>query len=358
MKRTTLKRLLATVLTLTTLTASSIFTYSEENTAVETEAEALGFEKQDFIIDTDFSSDVDDAFAISTALWFNDVGLVDVKGISICCSSVRATYAMSALCYEHGYYDIPISLDVDTGLKIGSPYHLGMTNGRAYSENYISDPVKMYRKLLAESENGINIVVTGQFNQIYRLLNSQPDAYSPLTGAELVAQKVKCMYCVATKYSGKPENNLFYGGETNEPVGVMASYVAKNWPGKIVFIPAEVGGFMTVGQFLEKSDRAGTDILTKALADFGTPWGRAAFDPVGVYVAMCDACGLSEEKKLTYVKGAMSIYENGSSSFNTENPYKEHYVVYKGYEDKFYENEVNQILGAEFTKRTGKKVVW
>ena len=311
-----------------------------------------------FIIDTDFSSDVDDALAISTALWFDDVGLVDVEGISICCSSVRATYAMSALTYSHGYYDIPISLHVDSGLKIGSKYHLGMTNGRAYSENYVSDNVKMYRKILAESKDAVNIVSLGQFNQLYRLLNSQPDEYSSLTGAELVAQKVKCLYCIATKYTGKPENNMFYGGETNEPVADMASFVANNWGSKIVWIPAEVGGLFAVGQFFNDSDRACSDILTKALADFGRPDGHTAFDPMAVYVAMCDACGLSDSKSLTYEKGAMSIYSNGSSYFNTTNPYKEHYVVYKGQPDKYYQDEINQMLGYEFTKRTGKKVIW
>lgn len=348
-----MKRLICISLIFSMLFSTVCFAQEDKETSGVQE-----FKAEEFIIDTDFSSDVDDALAISTALWFNDVGLAEVKGVSICCSSVRSTYAMSALLYSHGYYDIPISLNVDTGIKLGSKYHLGMTSGRTYSESYIDDNVKMYRKILAESEDGVSILSLGQFNQLYRLLNSQPDEYSPLTGAELIAKKVNCLYCVATKYTGKPENNLFSGGETNEPVADMASYVANNWGSKIVWIPAEVGGFFEVGQFFNDSDRACNDILTKALSDFGKPDGHTAFDPMAVYVAMCDASGLSEVKGLTYVKGAMSIYSNGSSYFNTDNQYKEHYVVYKGNPDKFYQDEINQMLGYEFTKRTGKKVIW
>lgn len=323
--------------------------------------EELPKQPEPFIIDTDFSSDVDDAFAVSTAMWFQHNNLADVRGVVLCINSARGCWAMSALLGQHGVWDIPIANDWDDGISIGSAYHLGMTNKYPYQENHFADVVNFYRMMLASSAEPINIVTLGQLTNISALLNSEPDVHSPLTGVELVRQKVKTLYILGCKANGQPENNMWYAGENygiNKWYGTMgvteaAINVAKNYPGRVVFMTAELGGVFNVGQFLKSEDRKMNDILTNALKDFGAlDRGAIAFDPMGIYIAMLDANDMLEDKGLELVPGTMRIYPNGSSGFTDGDFTRFHLRVVKTLPDKFYMDEINNMLKAEFYRRS------
>lgn len=325
--------------------------------ATEVEVE----QPEPFIIDTDFSSDIDDAFAISTAMWFQHNNLVDIRGIALCTTSARGCWAMNALLGQHGCWDIPVANDWDDGVVIGSKYHLGMTNKYPYKEEHFTDTVNFYRMMLASSAEPINIVTLGQLTNISALLNSEPDVHSPLTGVELVRQKVKTLYILGCKANGQPENNMWYAGENygiNKWYGTMgvteaAINVAKNYPGRVVFMTAELGGVFNVGQFLKSEDRKMNDILTNALKDFGAlDRGAIAFDPMGIYIAMLDANDMLEDKGLELVPGTMRIYPNGSSGFTDGDFTRFHLRVVKTLPDKFYMDEINNMLKAEFYRRS------
>lgn len=310
-----------------------------------------------FIIDADFASDVDDAFAVSLAMYFQDMGVMDVVGIALSCTSTRGAYAMSALTASHGYWDIPIAVDWDDGVPMGSDYHLGMTS-YPHKEEFTADTVAFYRRLLSQSVEPVNIIVTGQLVNISRLLDSEPDGYSPLTGRELVAEKVECMYLVAGKSNGGLENNIFYCGEDtgynkwlNGGVTVAAQNVAKTSPVPLVFLEADLVGSFEVGNFLNQIDKNKTDILTKALYDFGKPEGCASFDPMGVYIAVGDANGLLEDFQITKLYGSMRIFGNGTSEFIEGDPTYNHMVIRKNVNDGWYRSMIDGMLKYEFNKR-------
>ena len=316
-----------------------------------------------FIIDTDFSSDVDDALAISTAMWFQDNKLVDIRGVALCTSSARGCWAMSALLGQHSYWDIPIANDWDDGIVIGSKYHLGMTNRYPYKEEHFVDTVNYYRMLLASSAEPINIVTLGQLTNISALLNSELDVHSSLSGVALVQQKVKTLYILGCKANGTPENNMWYAGENygnnkwygTRGVTEAAIDVAKNWPGRVVFMTSELGGVFNVGQFFKEDDRTRTDILTNALQDYGVlDTGTMAFDPMGIYIAMLDANNKLEGKGLNVVPGTMRIYANGSSSFTDNDFTRFHLRIEKTFADSFYQSEINEMLQYEYEKRSKK----
>ena len=67
-----------------------------------------------FIIDSDFSSDVDDVLAISMACYYMDHNMIDIKGVALCTMSNRGAYAMSALLKAHGYGNIPVAIQAST----------------------------------------------------------------------------------------------------------------------------------------------------------------------------------------------------------------------------------------------------
>lgn len=356
-----MKRLLTTLLFIILLFIPLVASAEELNTKQNETQETIS--SVPFIIDTDFSSDIDDTLAISVAMYFQDIGMIDVKGVALCCTSTRGAYAMSSLLAQHKYCDIPIACDVNVGIPIGSKYHLGMTEF-PHNEIYYADVVNFYRMLLASSPTKVNIIVTGQIVNINALLESQPDVHSTLNGYELIAEKVDTIYFVGGKSDGRLENNIFYGGDIpnqyyrNTKVAECAKNVANNAPCRIVFMEADIVGSFSVGGFLEKTDKSCTDILTRALRDYGTTWGSASFNPFGVFIAAMEANGLLKNYMLELQQGTMRINLNSTSYFTLGETTRNHYRVEKLVNDGFYQSEINKCLAYEYKKRSGKEIIW
>ena len=359
-----MKKFLGLLTILVLLSQGNIAYATELNIENITEVQEINA-PEPFIIDTDFSSDVDDALAISTAMYFQDTGMIDVKGVALCCTSTRGAHAMSALLAQHKYWDIPIACSSETGIPIGSKYHLGMTS-YPHKTEYFSDVVNFYRMMLASSTEKVNIVVLGQITNIDYLLKSQPDVHSSLDGYGLVAEKVDTIYFVGGKSDGRLENNIFYCGSSDVPnqyhgttrIAEAAKNVADTAPCRIVWMEADIVGSFSVGGFLEKTDRKSEDILTKALKDYGTSYGSASFDPFGIHIAALDANGKLTENMLELQAGTMRVNLNGTSYFTHNDPTRNHYRVEKLANDGFYQSEINKCLAFEYTKRTGKEIIW
>ena len=97
--------------------------------------------------------------------------------------------------------------------------------------------VKLYRKLLAKAEDAsVTIVSVGFSTNLALLLDTKADEYSPLTGKELVAQKVKRLVTMA----GHIENPKY--AEYNVVNDVAACQCVFNeWPTPIYMSPFELG---------------------------------------------------------------------------------------------------------------------
>lgn len=320
---------------------------------------------ESFIIDTDFSSDLDDALAISLAMYYQDQGLVDIKGVALECTSVRGAWAMNALLQAHGYPEIPVAVDSEWGIPINSKYHLNMSN-YPHDEDYCSGTVQFYRKMLSRATEPINIITLGQVITLKRLLDSSPDAYSPLTGAELIQQKVNKLYILGCKESGKPENNMFYVGENygnnkwygTQAAGEAGAFIAKNWPTEVVFITAEQGGVFNTGFFFKKNDSAGNDILTRAMIDQGyADLGCRSFDTFAILAATADSAGELNKYNISSKRGIMSINADGSSSWVNSSRGR-HRKLQKKTADEYYAILIDTGLAYEFQKRACKQVVW
>lgn len=304
-----------------------------------------------FILDSDMCSDIDDLFALSVLIGYERIGLIDLQGVSLCSSRVRTVYASSALLQASKVYDVPIALHVETGIDMHSDYINEISN-LPHSENYVGDNLQLYNEIFFKNTQKVNIVCTGQLVQLQRLLH-QPN------GAEIIRQNVDKLYFVGTKYTGKPENNLWYGADKyNGKMGAISVDVIANWPTEIVFIPADTGGLMSVGYFFNNSDRNKTDIITQAMSYFNGGVSQiTAFDPFGVFVSVMDANGLNEQHGLIYEIGHMGIHESGGSWWE-DNPTGTHRRVRLLNDNSYYQGQMNAILGSEFTVRTGKEVQW
>ena len=325
-----------------------------EDNEIETISE--NFEPVPFIIDSDMCPDVDDALAIELAMWFQNKGLIDIRGMAFCTMSARSAFGASAIMQTNKQYDIPLAIASSDGIALGSDYIYGMCD-YPHSENIFYGTTNFYRMLLASSSTKVNIVSTGQLTNLNDLLNSGPDAHSDLTGAELIAEKVDTLYCVAGKSNGGLENNIFYGGEdyggnkyyNNTKVAEAADNVARNWTSEIVWLEADLVGSFSVGDFYEQVDKSSSYIITKALKDYGTSWGSASFDPFGVYIAFYDKLGESEQRGIEYTDGVMHINWSGTSYF-TDIEGGPHKRITKVYDDGYYRWEINKLLQENYER--------
>jgi inosine-uridine nucleoside N-ribohydrolase len=109
-----------------------------------------------------------------------------------------------------------------------------LTDGRT-----APDAVQILRRALAaEGQGSVTIVVVGFSTNLARLLDSPPDEASPLTGAQLVAQKVRLLSAMAGHFpTGDPEYNV----KTDIP---SARKVFEEWPSAIVFSGYEIGNVL------------------------------------------------------------------------------------------------------------------
>lgn len=122
-----------------------------------------------------------------------------------------------------------------------------------------TDPVLLYRRLLASSPNrSVTIANIGFHDNLYHLLFSQPDALSSLSGRRLIEQKV-----VELVVQGNPTGTSF-NFEGNDPK--FAQYVLTNWPGLITFVPDAIGNTVLFGARLTTELDVATNPIAYAAA--------------------------------------------------------------------------------------------
>lgn len=103
-----------------------------------------------------------------------------------------------------------------------------------------TDPVTLYRHLLQSSpDHSVTIANVGFHDNLYNLLRSRPDSISPLSGVELVKNKV-----VEFVVQGNPTGISF---NFVEHLPKYASFVLTHWPGVITFVPDAIGSNVWMG---------------------------------------------------------------------------------------------------------------
>ena len=203
------------------------------------------------ILDTDIGSSTDDLFTMVMAYDYHKKGRCKLLGVVVdregedyaACADVMNTY--------YGFGDLPIALERN-GVKnppVFTDYrNLGRMVGddgkpvyetlvRGYSD--LPDGWELYRELLAEQpDHSVSICSLGFCTSLAQLLESKGDDLSPLTGVELVRQKVKCLYIMGGIFtsSEEPDYNFLMGGNSAQSLFSL-------WPKDVdvVFSPMEVG---------------------------------------------------------------------------------------------------------------------
>ncbi|MBP3516995.1 MAG: hypothetical protein J6K31_01015 [Parabacteroides sp.] len=289
------------------------------------------------IVDVDMCTDVDDACALRIATALDDDGVIDLMGVAFSVNGPNNLEALRGFLLYEGKPDVLIGKSAVANGPEESPYWDLMAE---YSDGNVHayEAVKMYRKILSESDTPVDIVTTGYTTNIECLLKSEADEYSALSGLELVKKKCGQLYVVGATYPEGRCNNIWFAPAAR----TAADYISKNWPYPILFFTNNVGGRLVCGAQLQLVDLDRNDIVTKALVAFGTETGRLAWDPFGVWCAGY-ACGKINRLGFKRVNICIDT-ETGCNTFTDADDGK-HFVIYPLCDnDNYYNTMMDHLL--------------
>jgi inosine-uridine nucleoside N-ribohydrolase len=227
------------------------------------------------IFDTDFGSDADDLGALAMLHHFVDRNECKLEAV-MCWSTEQ--YAVSAIDAVNRFYahpDIPIGARKDSVQFLEWNYSKAIADRFPYTLDHqtVPDAVALYRKILSESSDKSLVIVTvGPLKNIENLLESPGDSISPLSGEELVEQKVREFVMMGGRFpEGKWEWN-FAGGMP----GVTRNVISR------LHIPITFTGF-EVGVAIQSAEAFNrTDPETPLYVGFmhfseNAPWMKGRF---------------------------------------------------------------------------------
>ena len=207
-------------------------------------------QRMNIIFETDMGNDVDDALAIDMLYKYNKQKRINLMAVMLNKEGEFPPKYIDLLNTWYGQKRIPIGVSPrgDQSLVAGTNYTQVVCEeldekGKLLYKRSIKDyskllsAVKLYRKLLAKAEDAsVTIVSVGFSTNRALLLDTKADEYSPLTGKELVAQKVKRLVTMA----GHIENPKY--AEYNVVNDIAACQrVFNEWPTPIYMSPFELG---------------------------------------------------------------------------------------------------------------------
>jgi purine nucleosidase len=198
------------------------------------------------IFDTDMGNDVDDALALAILHALETRGEAKLLAVTITKDNPYAATFVDLMDTFYRRGEIPIGMVKNGKTPNDSPmirvpserrnpdgsfvYPRRMASGAA------PDAVAVLRQTLAREEDAsVVIVQVGFSTNLARLLDSRADQISPLSGAQLAAQKVRLLVAMAGHF---PPDQPEYNVVTDIP---SAQKVFSEWPSPVVFSGFEIG---------------------------------------------------------------------------------------------------------------------
>ena len=203
-----------------------------------------------FIMETDIGNDIDDVIAMDLLYKYADAGIINLLGVCINKEGLRTGEFVDILNTWYGHPDIPIGIIHDGAVCDGVKFNYTMmVSGMETPEGQpvfarslkdhdnLPEATTLYRKLLSKAEDhSVVIASVGFSTSLARLLDTPADEYSPLTGKELVAKKVKLLSTMAGCFSDTTRH------EYNVVIDIpSAKKVFEEWPTPLVTSPWELG---------------------------------------------------------------------------------------------------------------------
>ena len=206
------------------------------------------------IFDTDFGGDADDLGALAMLHHFTNNKECGLLAVMSWTTEMYTIAAIDAVNHFYGFPGIPIGIRSRHVDYREWNYNKVIADQFPHTENYTSVPLAkdLYRQILSgEEDNSVVVVTVGPLKNILDLLESEPDAFSDLTGNELFHKKVKEVVIMGGKFpEGKGEWN-FDGAMPGITKKVLDKIKAP-----VVFSGFETGVRIKTGEIFNQIDPA------------------------------------------------------------------------------------------------------
>lgn len=215
------------------------------------------------IFDTDLGGDSDDAGTLGLLHRLCDAGEAELLAVTHSKNGPYYAGAIDAINRYHGRV-VPVGINYPRPAKYRTIYAEALCKSFENSyppEDYENkkgapDTLDVLRRTLADAaDQSVTIVVTGTLSSIARLIRSQGDEISPLSGVELVTKKVKRTVAMGGRFFESWPMVVFPDGQTyGTPVmwewnirdGELqdARDVCALWPTELLFSSYEIGSYI------------------------------------------------------------------------------------------------------------------
>lgn len=284
---------------------------------------------------TDWWTDCDDIAALRILCRAHKAGEINLLGVGIDSVMEYSAPSVSAFMENEGV-NVPIGVDkhaVREGKNCRYQKLLAGFPHRVKTNDACEDAWLLYRKTLAALPGKAQITEVGFPQIIMQLMQSGPDEYSPLTGLELVKEKVERIWLMAGRFDRSPgrEYNLTAYPECCE----AGHYICENSPVPLIFLGFEVGVDVITGGDLQEDD-----LLKQAFIAHGSGKGRASWDPMLAEAAVIQDFAAAG---YTAVYGTVRVDRDTGENTFTEGEGNHCYLV-KTQPNAFYEDRINKKL--------------
>ncbi len=310
---------------------------------------------KNILLDTDIGPDCDDVAALAMLNIYANSGLCRILGIGHCTSNIYGAGAIDAVCRFYGRSEVEIGTYKTPGFLCGegcSVYNRALTEEfpNRYRESQPEDACTMYRRILAgQPEHSVDFISIGPLNNLSALLSSEADGYSPLSGRELIAEKVNRLVLMAGAFTAdNPQVNAALKEMTGHTAAEMEEFnvvcdipaarnVAENWPTAKEYLGFEAGLLKTG---IPSDSGIGSEHPVKRAYELYTKDGmRYSWDLLTVEHAVNDNCPHYRLSAAGYVR----FDEKGRTVWVPDAQGSDRYVLWAQPPEKI-ERDINALL--------------
>ena len=297
-------------------------------------------------LDTDIGGDCDDAGAIALVNIFNNLGKINVLGMTHTTSIKYGPAAIDAINQYYGN-DFPIGATPRINHCMYDSKEFTKKICDVFSHKYderdkVISSVSLIRKLLSTvKDNSVTFVCIGQLNNVSDLLDSKADEYSLLTGIELVKKKINKFVVMGGLFKENNDefiyHNIVLKSEYNIACDIKsAQNFIKKVPVKVIFSDFLNGYQIFTGKSLLESN---LDSPVKLAYQIFINKPRESWDLLTVWYAIFD----NDDIFKISPNGTIKILDDGVTLFD-EKVKSNHFYLRLNAAANYVTNKIDKAL--------------
>jgi hypothetical protein len=296
----------------------------------------------DIILDCDPGEDIDDMGDLAILHTLANQGEINIVATMYSAATVYGAPLLEIVNRFYRRPELPIGVPKGTAYTSQNDNYGSFVTERFYHEvengQQAPDARHVYRKLLANrAPASVTIVMTGQIRNIYDLYNSPPDEISPMSGAELLTNKVKRLIVVG----GLFPSGLNFNFWTDPRAAGVFNQLTSNLP--ISFMGIEQGSDVRIGQSILTKQT--NDPVRVAFDHYYTTFKTGSRPSWGGLGLLFAARGYTYNGTNLFAptKGFIKVERDGSNSW-TDNPVSNQEHLTKSQSNAYYTEILNELL--------------